>query len=1023
MANFVEKNASVIRSMEEEISREAAVMVNKHQCVEMVEQLHDVSSALVKHQAEILFHPPPGRPPLLLLKEIYRIATIADIIVGECCGRDSASAWGEIRWIEAAVRQLDNQSAFQHVVNELKFCTDLLAKGYRGHPISDIFRGLASKMRAPTRTSFFNDHEQLLSKLRTITCKLDCRKEKLVLYLKHRVDCVVRRAKSNVDNARQSSSSLPSPQRGSSTEDARLSSSSLPSLRRARSNDDARPSSYSSLLLRHRANSRKDEPVALPTPPSETYSYIEDNSSFLETIRTIGEGKDGFVDELKWSDLVCARKSIRTLPRGEFGASEGDIVAGLRHFNVIKIFFQLQYCKNKPRVIMMELMDTSLDTFIKNQHEPGARFSLLAKIDILLQMCYGMQYVHGLGILHLDFKPGNVLVNPCSIAEFAKDGYARVKIADFGSAKVPVFTSSSVDNDCQLPGTTAYRAPEVTGNSNANEHRERSLRCLPERYGTPFRVSKRADVFSWALTCAEVFTGNQPYAGVPQSKIHYLKTRKNERPELPSDLPGSLKSLLVECWSTNPKARPNFEKIVERLLKLKARLLTQDFGPLLHCDSVCVNSPAPLPSLSVKCKAWGALVQKLGKDFSSKLPYNSCKSLQYVTQQDHVTIKYSSGGAKKFAYKDIKLATRGFHPTKKLRQPKLEDVSRYGEMCRADLKTLKKEGCKYGDMYEADIKDSSTGASRLYAVRKIPTTVIDLQALWQMARINHPNIARLLGWCTNSENLLLVYDWVERKDLRTNLQDLIESRHLTWRVRQKILIDVASALRYLHEECGLVHHRVKATNVLLGNDNTAILRDGGLGLLVPQNPHKWDKNSRERHHLAPELPWYKEHTKATDVFGFGILLLEVVCGRRPDLLNDDEMYLADWVWHSFADCYSSKNSLDQWVQRVVDHSSLFGDYDKQEVSVVLCVGLLCCHPDLNARPTMSKVQQVLIDGKGLLDIVYQVPPKKPLVQYGSSTHIDDASFVESTALNPDSDMVVLSQTPFKVINQPKLKLD
>lgn len=989
MANFVEKNASVILSMKEEIAEAAVVVVNKQQCLEMVGELHAVSSALVKHQAEILFYPPLGRPPLLLLKEIYRIGTIANIVVGECCGRNST--WGEIRWIEAAVRQLDNESAFAHIVSELKFCTELLAKGYIGHPISDTFRGLASKMRLPTKTSFYNDHEQLLSKLRNITSKLDCRKEKLVRYLKHRVGCVVRRASS--DYARQSSySSSPSLKRGSSTEDARPSSSS-----------------YTSQSLHS---------------PSETYSYIEDNCSFLERIRTIGEGKDGFVDELKWADLVCARKSIKTLPRPEdFRPGEADIVASLRHFNVIKLFFQLQYSKNKPRVIVMELMDMSLDTFIKNQYEPGARFSLLAKIDILLQMCYGMQYIHSLGVLHLDIKPGNVLVNPCAIPEFAVDGYARVKIADFGSARVPVFTSSSVDNDFQLPGTTTYRAPEVVGTSTASEHRENVLRCFPERSEREraFRVSKRADVFSWALTSAEIFTGNPPYTGGLQSLIQYRKAKKKERPALPPGLPKELTSLLEECWSPNPKTRPNFEQIVERLRCLKARLLTLDFAPLPHLDLASVKSPAPLPSLSVKCKAWAAMAQELAKNFNRNLPYNSCKSLPYVTQQD-ASIKYSHGGAKKFAYKDIKLATHGFHPTKKLRKPKQENLKNGDAICELKTTATKEGSCKYGDMYEADLKDSSTGAMRLYAVRKIPTTVVDLQALWQMARIDQANIARLLGWCTNRENLLLVYDWVERQDLRKNLQDEIESRHLTWRVRQKILIGVASALRYLHEDCGLVHHRVKATNVLLGNDNTAILRDGGLALLVPQNPHKWNKNLKERHHQAPELPTYKEYTKATDVFAFGILLLEVVCGRRPDLLNDDGKYLADWVWHSFADRYSSKHSLHQWVQHVIDHSSLFGDYDMQEVSVVLCVGLLCCHPDLTARPSMSKVEQLLIDGKGLLDILPQVPPKKPLVQYGSSVHVDEVSIIESASVDSDSDTVVISQMP-KLMNQPKLKLD
>lgn len=120
---------------------------------------------------------------------------------------------------------------------------------------------------------------------------------------------------------------------------------------------------------------------------------------------------------------------------------------------------------------------------------------------------------------------------------------------------------------------------------------------------------------------------------------------------------------------------------------------------------------------------------------------------------------------------------------------------------------------------------------------------------------------------------------MEKGNLKSMLQDEIEVKYLRWLVRRDILKGAASAVQYLHDDCGLVHQGVKASNILLGWDNNPHLRDSGLALLVPQNSTMRSRSiSKKRAHLAPELWHYKEHTKETDVFSFGNLILEVVCG-------------------------------------------------------------------------------------------------------------------------------------------------
>ncbi|EHA8588899.1 putative L-type lectin-domain containing receptor kinase IV.1 [Cocos nucifera] len=105
-------------------------------------------------------------------------------------------------------------------------------------------------------------------------------------------------------------------------------------------------------------------------------------------------------------------------------------------------------------------------------------------------------------------------------------------------------------------------------------------------------------------------------------------------------------------------------------------------------------------------------------------------------------------------------------------------------------------------------------------------------------------------------------------------------------------------------------------------------------------------------YIAPELTKRGRATTSTDVFAFGVFILEVVCGRRPILQQESpDLHLVDWVWRSW------RNGV---ILEVTD-ARLGGDYDPEEVELILKIGLLCSHPAPAARPTMRQVIQ-LLDG-------------------------------------------------------------
>ncbi|XP_073287078.1 L-type lectin-domain containing receptor kinase S.4-like [Primulina huaijiensis] len=173
---------------------------------------------------------------------------------------------------------------------------------------------------------------------------------------------------------------------------------------------------------------------------------------------------------------------------------------------------------------------------------------------------------------------------------------------------------------------------------------------------------------------------------------------------------------------------------------------------------------------------------------------------------------------------------------------------------------------------------------------------------------------------------------------------------LSWNQRFKIIKGVASGLLYLHEgyEQVVLHRDVKASNVLIDIEMNGKLGDFGLAKLYDHgsNPST-TRVVGTLGYLAPELSRTGKATTSSDVFAFGALLLEVVCGRRPIESKSDpeDLVLVDYVW---------KKWKEGRVLDVVD-KQMEGDFDENEVLMVLKLGLMCSSNDPTGRPTTRQV--------------------------------------------------------------------
>jgi serine/threonine protein kinase len=208
----------------------------------------------------------------------------------------------------------------------------------------------------------------------------------------------------------------------------------------------------------------------------------------------------------------------------------------------------------------------------------------------------------------------------------------------------------------------------------------------------------------------------------------------------------------------------------------------------------------------------------------------------------------------------------------------------------------------------------------------------------------------LQGWCKKNNDLLLVYDFIPNGSLAGLLFSRINNFVLSWEQRFNIVKGVAAGLLYLHEEWEqvVIHRDVKSGNVLIDAEMNGRLGDFGLARLYDHGTMSHTTNIVGTiGYLAPELTRTGQSSTSSDVYAYGILLLEVACGRKP--VETSNFILIDSVieYHQMG--------------RVIDAADpkLNSAFVVKEMELVLGLGLLCSHRKPKARPTMRQVTRYL----------------------------------------------------------------
>ncbi|KAG6529038.1 leucine-rich repeat receptor-like serine/threonine-protein kinase BAM1 [Zingiber officinale] len=224
-----------------------------------------------------------------------------------------------------------------------------------------------------------------------------------------------------------------------------------------------------------------------------------------------------------------------------------------------------------------------------------------------------------------------------------------------------------------------------------------------------------------------------------------------------------------------------------------------------------------------------------------------------------------------------------------------------------------------------------------------------------LGRIRHRHIVRLLGFCSNHETNLLVYEYMPNGSLGEVLHGT-KGGHLLWDTRYKIAVDAAKGLCYLHHDCSplILHRDVKSNNILLDSNFEAHVADFGLAKFLQDSgaSEYMSAIAGSYGYIAPEYAYTLKVDEKSDVYSFGVVLLELVTGRRPVGEFGDGVDIVQWV-------RKMTGSIKEAVLKVTDPRIPALPLD--EIMHVFYVAMLCVEEQSVERPTMREVVQILMD--------------------------------------------------------------
>ncbi|XP_052201077.1 G-type lectin S-receptor-like serine/threonine-protein kinase At1g11330 isoform X1 [Diospyros lotus] len=347
------------------------------------------------------------------------------------------------------------------------------------------------------------------------------------------------------------------------------------------------------------------------------------------------------------------------------------------------------------------------------------------------------------------------------------------------------------------------------------------------------------------------------------------------------------------------------------------------------------------------CLLYARMVKQKGRNRVNKLLFKKfLTSLEHSTEimLDENVSQDKLEELPLFKFEELTIATNNFHETNKLGQG------------------------GFGPVYKGKLPDGQEIAVKRLSRSSQQGLQEFMNEVMVISKLQHRNLVRLLGCCVEREEKMLIYEYMPNKSLDAYLFDSQKQELLDWGKRLRIIEGIGRGLLYLHRDSRLriIHRDLKVSNILLDESLTPKISDFGLARIFGANEDQ--ANTRRvvgtYGYMAPEYAMEGQFSEKSDVFAFGVLLLELVSGRKNTSFYNDEQFsnLLGYAWK----LWNEHKAVELIDSGIVSQGS------QMEMLRCIHIGLLCVQEFARDRPTMSMVLSMLSN-----EIAHLPLPKQP----------------------------------------------